>query len=360
MANLSFGILLAPYRVDYYNYLHDEFNFEIYFRQKGFHGQLFSTEDVVEKCSYKPKYMTIKWIGKYSFATGLYRIIKRNRPKVIIVPEFSLIAIQVILIKFIFGCKYKIVSQCDDSYDMLTGGKNFSFFHKIARRVCLPFLSDLILVDKKATEWYQANYNKGQWVPIIQNENCFFRNCDVIEDSSKIFREQYNLRSKLSILFVARHIALKNFPTLLHACKEFPQPYQIIVVGDGEMRVQWEQLANQMGINALFLGQKNGNELYSIYKACDIFVLPSFIEAFGAVTNEALLNGCICVISKNAGSACLIDEGINGFLFNPNSADELFRVLLKAAELAKTNDKKNKMSISFPEIMNNAFNNILK
>ena len=62
-----------------------------------------------------------------------------------------------------------------------------------------------------------------------------------------------------------------------------------------------------------------------------MLVLPSLIEAFGAVTNEALLQGCRCVISNRAGSACLIAEGSNGFICDPDSAEDIRKKILLAA-----------------------------
>ena len=44
MKNLYLGVLLAPYRLDYYNYISEHMNCDIYFQLRGFEGQLFSTE----------------------------------------------------------------------------------------------------------------------------------------------------------------------------------------------------------------------------------------------------------------------------------------------------------------------------
>lgn len=359
MSNLSFGVLLAPYRVDFYNYLHDKMDFEIYFQLHGFPGQMYKTEDVEKASTFKPKYLTIKRVfGDRRIVWGINKILKNNNPDIVLVPEFSLLTIQVILLKILFRYNFKIISQFDDSYDMLVGGENFSRLHILARKVCVPFIDDLILVDKKSTEWYHTKYHKGRWMPIIKDESKKeFYGKDLIE-LSKGIRVKHGLTNKLSIIFVARLIELKNLPTLLKACKLLSQPYKLIVVGDGEMRKTWEDEAKKLEVNAEFVGQINGLELDAFYHACDIFVLPSFIEAFGAVTNEALLNGCISVISMRAGSCCLIEEGKNGYTFDPSSVEDLKQKIEMAALLVTNTGKRNLMEMSFSKLIKEAFKNV--
>ena len=44
--------------------------------------------------------------------------------------------------------------------------------------------------------------------------------------------------------------------------------------------------------------------------------MPSYKEPFGAVTNEALQGGCKVLISRLAGSACLVSDTINGYIIS--------------------------------------------
>lgn len=73
----------------------------------------------------------------------------------------------------------------------------------------------------------------------------------------------------------------------------------------------------------IFTGRLEGLPLYAWYNVADCFVLPSTQEAFGAVTNEALVAGCKCLISELAGSQCLIENGKNGYTFDPHSKSDL-------------------------------------
>lgn len=98
----------------------------------------------------------------------------------------------------------------------------------------------------------------------------------------------------------------------------------LIIVGSGEEENRLRQLTVDLELdNVLFTGRLDGEELYSWYNVADYFVLASYLEAFGAVTNEALLAGCYSLISNKAGSRCLIEDGVNGFTFESMDVNEL-------------------------------------
>ena len=87
------------------------------------------------------------------------------------------------------------------------------------------------------------------------------------------------------------------------------------------------------------------------YNIATALVLASYQEAFGAVTNEALLAGCYVLVSKKAGSACLVEPGVNGYTFNPMNEEELVVAMKKVRDCPITYDrdglKKNLMWISY-------------
>lgn len=350
MRNLYLGVLLAPYRLDYYNYISEHMNCDICFQLKGFEGQLFSTEELEKKCNFTPKYLKItRLMGDRQVVWGLRKLIKENKTEFIMVPEFSFLAMQVILIKKLFGYKYKIISQCDDSYAMLIG-KGFSRFHAWSRKLCMPFIDNLILLDSRAQTWYQQHYHKGIFMPLLTDDNTACVNEDVRAKAEQ-YKSQYELDGVKTLLFVGRLVDVKNLSSLLKACSLLSFDYKLIIVGEGLLRDSLENEATELNVNVEFVGRKNGVDLTAWYCCADVFVLPSIMEAFGAVTNEALLGGCNCVISKLAGSACLIKEGVNGFLADPYSVDDVAKQIDKACQLPIDSARSSKMFITFADAM---------
>ncbi len=66
-----------------------------------------------------------------------------------------------------------------------------------------------------------------------------------------------------------------------------------VVVGDGSQRASLERLAQALAIDDIvsFEGYKSHPEVWPYFANCDIFVLPSWNEAFGVVYIEALSQG---------------------------------------------------------------------
>ena len=352
--NLFLGVALAPYRLDFYNYLSKHFNCNIYFQLKYFKGQLFSTEQLIKKCTYTPLFLETKSIGNRKIIKHLGEIIKSNNPEIVFVPEFSLVTMQALIYRYLSKKKFKIVSICDDSYDILMGN-GFSKAHHYARKILMPFIDEIVLVDKKVVNWYQRKYRKGIWMPIIRDENTMLPYLHTLDAKAKEIKKAFI--GKKILLFVGRLFDVKNIPFLLETYQNLSNDYELIIIGDGEKREELQQQCQSLEINVHFLGQKNGDDLYVWYKAADIFILPSYKEAFGAVVNEALLAGCKCVVSQNAGSSCLIEEGVNGYTFNPYSKEELIKCIKKATSLP-TENKTSQMPVTFTKCIDNLINKL--
>ena len=101
----------------------------------------------------------------------------------------------------------------------------------------------------------------------------------------------------------------------------------LVIVGDGPERASLEALAKMESVPVLFTGRLEGDDLLQWYDIANVFCLPSYQEPFGAVTNEALLAGCLGLISSKAGSQCLIHEEKNGYTFAPFDTEDLTQKL---------------------------------
>lgn len=84
-------------------------------------------------------------------------------------------------------------------------------------------------------------------------------------------------------LSVGRVAVEKN----LEAFLDLELPGTKVIVGDGPARVALEEAYP----DAIFLGEKHGEELADIYAAADVFVFPSKTDTFGLVLLEALASG---------------------------------------------------------------------
>ena len=348
MANLFFRTNIAPYRIDTYNALYERLGCELFFYWDEDHSQKMDMDSLGKLCRFNPhilKGFEIKTGEKRrKICTEVWKIIKENDPSFIIVPEFQIITLQVLLYKFIHRSNFKVVSMCDDSYDMIVNNNDFSLIHKLARKIVTPLLG------------YQNHYGKGIWLPIIRDEKkeeVRYRNLLPISNQ---LREKYNFINKKVVLFVGRLVDLKNISSLIVAFCKMKEDAVLVIVGDGKEEQNLKRQSASLQKDVIFTGHLEGNELYAWYNVGDVFCLPSYLEPYGAVTNEALLAGCRVVISEKAGSACLVNKN-NGEIIAPMDIEAMADALDRQLKLIRKRDgnieyRKNLMTVKFDERIN--------
>lgn len=100
-------------------------------------------------------------------------------------------------------------------------------------------------------------------------------------------------------------------------------PSKLLMVGDGEDRVNCETLCRELKIweNVRFLGKQDAVE--EILSVADLFIMPSHSESFGLAALEAM--ACkVPVISSNTGGLPELNvHGVTGFLSNVGDVDQM-------------------------------------
>lgn len=114
--------------------------------------------------------------------------------------------------------------------------------------------------------------------------------------------------SKLAIGHVGRFVTQKNQSFLLDVfAKVIADGVDavLILVGDGPMRGEMEEMAGRFGLSdrVLFLGQRD--DVARLYQAFDVFCLPSLYEGLGIVAIEAQVAGLPCLLSD-----CVPEEAV--------------------------------------------------
>ena len=364
MANLLFQTYIAPYRIDTYNALHEKTGMQFYFLYTQHGMQKFDMASLYSQCNFKPKFLrTISLFSKYyKICTNIWSILKEEKPEIVIVPEFKILTLQVLLHKYIFFKRYKVISMCDDSYDMVANDHDFSKIHKFSRQIVVPFLDNLLLVDSRVAKWYKNRYHKGIWLPIIRDEKKEAPLYENVIHLSKDLSDRFNLNLRKVLLFVGRLDPVKNLETLFKAISITTEDFVTVIVGDGELESQLKQQASEMTKPIVFAGRYEGDGVRAWYNIADVFVLASKQEAYGAVTNEALIAGVPCIISENAGSACLINE-TNGLVINPYDIDSMAQtlneIMKKVVVKEKMTARPSKMPFTFNDILDRTISQMI-
>jgi exopolysaccharide biosynthesis WecB/TagA/CpsF family protein len=85
---------------------------------------------------------------------------------------------------------------------------------------------------------------------------------------------------------------------------------KLLIAGDGEMRMQWEQYAQRLQLSGKveFLGQVPWNEMPSLYRRADAFLFPSLRDSFGAQVLEAMGHGLPILTLDHQGVGTFVPE----------------------------------------------------
>jgi glycosyltransferase involved in cell wall biosynthesis len=126
----------------------------------------------------------------------------------------------------------------------------------------------------------------------------------------------------------------KNLGLLIDAFAKVHQQddrARLLIVGSGPLKAELEQRVQELRIAPFCVFEAATTTPATWMRAIDIFVLPSRSEAFSNALLEAMACGCCPIGSRVGGMPELIKHGEHGFLFNPESSDELAQQLTKLA-----------------------------
>ncbi len=167
--------------------------------------------------------------------------------------------------------------------------------------------------------------------------------------SRKTIRDEIGIDGSAFVgTIVARVDHLKGHDTLLRAAAELRAlPLEIVVVGDGARRNEFERLAEELNIarRVRFLGYRT--DIADLLAASDFFVLPSLTEGTPLSVLEAMMQGLPIVASDVGGLPELVVNGSEGILLPPGDPqgvasaidtlwrDEPLRLRMGAAALAR-------------------------
>ena len=140
-------------------------------------------------------------------------------------------------------------------------------------------------------------------------------------------------------LCVSRLVELKNHHALLAAFARYraavgDASWHLVLLGDGSARARILEAITHLGLaDVVHLpGFKQYDELPPYYALAGACVLPSLIETWGLVVNEAMACGIPALVSNRCGCAPeLIVEGVTGFTFDPADVPALGELLGRVA-----------------------------
>jgi glycosyltransferase involved in cell wall biosynthesis len=148
---------------------------------------------------------------------------------------------------------------------------------------------------------------------------------------SQALRDKWGVTaSDVVAVCVGRLAPEKNLGALtaaFEAIRSIDTRAKLVVVGEGPLRAELQSACP----DAVFAGQRTGEDLAAHYASADLFLFPSLTETFGNVTAEAMASGLSVVAFDYAAAAQLIRSGVNGVLVPMDDTPAFVRAAVELA-----------------------------
>ncbi|MBM4316123.1 MAG: glycosyltransferase family 4 protein [Deltaproteobacteria bacterium] len=191
-------------------------------------------------------------------------------------------------------------------------------------------VSAFLYIGQKAREGFLSfggNPSKAFFSPYSVNNN-LFDVCDVRSQSKTQLKTEFGFQAcDLVLLYVGKLIQQKGVDLLIQAIKRLEDKLKVglLMVGDGpQSEMLLSKIKNLKLEHFHFAGFQNQSQLPKYYQVGDVLIIPSLVEPWGLVVNEAMASGTPVIASDRVGSAYdLVEEGKTGYMFEAENSHSL-------------------------------------
>jgi len=189
--------------------------------------------------------------------------------------------------------------------------------------------------------------NNGKYNPLkhVVIYNAFDKEHYSTEKTKENIRDFYGFSDKdIVIGTVGRLVSSKGHENLFKAVNGNKKDYsgiKIMVIGQGPEKSKLRELAHKFGLDTLFLSDRY--DVPELMKAMDIYVQPSFHEAFGITIAEAMYSGLPVIATNVGGIPEVVKDDETGILVPPRDSkalSEAILTLIDNPEMAKSMGEK--------------------
>ena len=282
----------------------------------------------IEKATNKICYILKEYLIKPS--TLLFLLVKNNYPVII-----TSISNSPQTIVALFASKLRR-SKCILWIEEWASSKTMSLLSFLSQLVSHIVIRSVDAIVTEGTPQYA--YVRKLNIP---KEKVFFANhcsLDYSKYPTKNLKDELNIKNFQVILYVGRILERKGVHILIKAFSRIEKERKnvaLVICGDGKFLPYCKQLAAKLKLKKVFfLGKVKEEEMASVYKAADVFVLPSCsgqeFEGWGLVVNEAMSMGLPIITTNMVGAAYdLVKESTNGYIVKNGDINALHRALTK-------------------------------
>src|SRR6266699_5470400 len=168
-------------------------------------------------------------------------------------------------------------------------------------------------------------------------------------DSELLSQYSWSPPASPRILFLGRLAKYKNVDKILAAfavLREKLPSLKLTIVGKGPAKEDLVALAGQLklGSSVEWLEGLKKAELYGLYESSTMFVLPSYLEAYGLVVAEAVAVGTPAIVANSSALSEFVTAGLATSVDPPVETEKLVDAMSLVLESPKSYSSKYKAS----------------
>jgi glycosyltransferase EpsD len=219
--------------------------------------------------------------------------------------------------------------------------KNWILFYPIERWIA-KYTDVLITINKE--DYMIAQKFKAKKVVYVPGVGVDTKKFNGINIDKNRKRSELGIQDDSFILLSVGELSKrKNHEVIIKALSKLRDiKITYLICGEGKLDNYLKNIAGKLNVDVKFLGFRK--DISEIFAVSDLFVFPSLQEGLPVALMEAMSAGLPVVCSKIRGNVDLVDDGIGGYLVEPNNADcfaEFIKKMLGNDVICKNMGKNN-------------------
>jgi len=167
---------------------------------------------------------------------------------------------------------------------------------------------------------------------------------EIDENMLEELQKKYNIKDDFVVGIVGRIEEGKGQYLVIEAIAKLYNPHiKVLIIGStmsDEYLLELQNTVKNLGIEKQVIFTGFTNIVNEHINLCDVTVLATVKETFGLVVIESMINSIPVIATANGGPLEIIEENVNGLLFDRSSEDLMHKIEI----LYKNKEVKNKIA----------------